>query len=312
VTSPGPRPGRYFGDRRIRPAPATRPGALRSLGPVIDLHLHSTASDGSDSPARVVELASLSGCSTIALTDHDGLGGLTEARRAAEAAGIGLIDGCEVSCVGSVGTIHLLVYFTPVGGTFDRTLEENRHDRERRNRELLDKLGWLGMPLDREELEAEAGSGLVGRPHFAALLVRHGYATSITDAFDRYLAEGRPGYVERAPLAPETVLDRARAAGAVVSLAHPYSTSLDPVALGRYVNSLSEIGLAGLEAYYGRYDPETRSDLVAMARGCGLVPTGGSDFHGAYKPELAVGVGRGDLAVPDEIVDELAARRPAG
>ena len=194
---------------------------------MIDLHLHSTASDGSDSPTRVVELASEAGCSTIALTDHDGLGGFAEARRLAEAAGIGLIDGCEVSCVGSVGTIHLLVYFTPEGGTFDRSLAENRHDRERRNRELLDKLRWLGMPLDHDELATEAGSGLVGRPHFAALLVRHGYATSITDAFDRFLAEGRPGYVERAPLAPETVLDRARACRRIVSLAHPYSTALD-------------------------------------------------------------------------------------
>ncbi|HWD24716.1 MAG TPA: PHP domain-containing protein [Acidimicrobiales bacterium] len=271
--------------------------------------MHSTCSDGSESPSSVIDLAVESGCSTVALTDHDSLSGLRAARTRAEEVGINFINGCEVSCNDAHGTIHLLIYFVPVDGPFDDFLSEAREDRTRRNAELVDKLGWLGMPIDLEELAAEAGPGVVGRPHFAALLVRHGHATSIADAFGRYLADGGAAYVPRAALAPATVIDRARSAGAVVSLAHPHAIGLDRSVLSRYVRSLADIGLVGLESIYGRYDPETRAALVELARGCGLVPTGGSDFHGTYKPDLSVGIGSGDLNVPDEIVDELFARR---
>jgi predicted metal-dependent phosphoesterase TrpH len=277
---------------------------------MIDLHLHSTSSDGSESPARVVELAADAGCSTIALTDHDNLSGIGEARVRAGALGIEFIPGCEVSCRDVNGTIHLLVYFVTEGGSFDRSLAATRDDRERRNAEMLDRLRWLGSPIDPAELAAEAGPGVVGRPHFAALLVRHGHATSIVDAFDRYLAEGRPAYVERAPLAPATVFELARADNAVVSFAHPLTTGLEPTALARYVSSLADAGLGALESVYGRYDQGTRDTLTALARQFDLVPTGGSDFHGSYKPDLAVGTGLGDLGVPDEIVGELHARRP--
>ena len=275
---------------------------------MIDLHLHSTASDGSDSPTRIVELAAEAGCSTIALTDHDGLSGLDEARGRANDLGVGFINGCEVSCTDAVGTVHLLVYFVTTGGVLDHSLTESRLDRERRNAEMLDKLRWLSMPIDSDELAIEAGPGTIGRPHVAALLVRHGFATSIQDAFDRLLAEGRPAYVERAPLAPTDVIARARANGGVVSFAHPHSTGLGTKELERYVASLADAGLTGLESIYGRYDVETRAALVALARRHGLTPTGGSDYHGSYKPDLAVGTGTGDLAVPDEIVDELRAR----
>jgi hypothetical protein len=277
---------------------------------VIDLHLHSTRSDGSASPAEVVDLAAEAGCSTIALTDHDGLGGLDEARTRADEVGLGFVAGCEVSCTDIHGTIHLLSYFLEPGGTFDRALERLRDDRERRNREILDRLRWLGAPLDHEELAAEAGSGVVGRPHIAALLVRHGRASSIEDAFNRYLGEDGAAYVPRASIAPAEVIDLARADGAVVSLAHPLSSRLDPSVLARYVASLAERGLIGLESIYGGYDAESRETLTLLARRVGLVPTGGSDFHGHYKPGLFVGTGRGDLCVPDEILDELAARRP--
>lgn len=278
---------------------------------MIDLHLHSTSSDGSETPSRIVDLAAEAGCSTIALTDHDGLGGLETARARASALGVGFIEGCEVSCTDDIGTIHLLVYFVTEGGSFDRSLQQSRDDRARRNSELLDKLRWLGMPLDPAELAAEAGAGTVGRPHVAALLVRHGYATSVNDAFGRFLGDGRPAFVERAPLSPLTVIDRARAEGAVVSFAHPLTTGLDPTSLERYVTRLEAGGLGGLEAFYGRYGSETRASLVALARRTGLVPTGGSDFHGSYKPDLSVGTGLGDLHVPDDVVDELEALRAA-
>jgi len=277
---------------------------------VIDLHLHSTCSDGSATPREVVDFAAEAGCSTIALTDHDGLGGVDQAQQRAAEVGIGFVVGCEVSCTDVHGTIHLLGYFLERDGSLDRALARLRDDRERRNAEMLDKLRWLGVPLDQEALAAEAAGGVIGRPHFAALLVRNGHASSIEDAFNHYLGEGRAAYVPRASVPPSEVFELAREDGAVVALAHPLSTGLDRTALARYVASLAERGLVGLESIYAGYDPDSRATLAALARRVGLVPTGGSDFHGRYKPGLAVGTGRGDLCVPDEIVDELASRRP--
>ncbi len=278
---------------------------------MIDLHLHSTCSDGSERPSRVVELAAEAGCSAIALTDHDGMEGLAEAAARADDLGVDFVGGCEISCRDHHGTVHLLVYFVDAGGPMDRSLLDVRADRTRRNEELLAKLRWLGMPLDPDELAAEAGPGVVGRPHFAALLVRHGHARSIDDAFERLLADDKAAFVERAVLAPATVIEWAAAEGAVVSFAHPLSVGLDDRALRAYVGTLAEVGLTGLECVYSRYDETTRETLSHIARDHGLVPTGGSDFHGRYKPDLSVGTGLGDLCVDDSVLDELRSRHRA-
>src|SRR5262249_24407801 len=149
-----------------------------------------------------------------------------------------------------------------------------------------------------------------GRPHAAALLVRKGLAASTEDAFDRYLAKGRPGYVEKERVQAAEAVGLARASGGVAVLAHPLSLGLDPAALERDIAELAEVGLAGMEAVYGRDSPEERVALTDLAARHGLVATGGSDYHGAYKPGLRVGVGTGDLDVPDDVVDRLEARRP--
>ena len=156
---------------------------------------------------------------------------------------------------------------------------------------------------------AEAGgeAGL-GRPHFARALVRAGAAADIDDAFDRFLADGRPGYVPKARLSPADVARLATGSGGVAVLAHPLSLELDPSALERLVKELAEAGLGGIEAIYGRYSPDQRRALRRMARRQGLVATGGSDYHGSFKPDLEVGTGMGDLDVPDSALEELAAR----
>ena len=144
----------------------------------------------------------------------------------------------------------------------------------------------------------------------SAVLVRKGYAASIDDAFRRWLGRGCPGYVEKERLEPARALALARASGGVCTLAHPLSLDLDPPALEARVRELAGLGLAGLEAAYARYTPAERDGLAGLARRAGLAVTGGSDHHGTYKPDLRVGVGRGDLAVPDSALEELAARRP--
>jgi predicted metal-dependent phosphoesterase TrpH len=274
---------------------------------VIDLHTHSTVSDGSDPPERIPELAAAAGCTAVALTDHDRLDGIDAARKAADALGVELVPGCELSCEVEVGTMHVLVYFLEPGeGPLQDELGRLQDVRDRRNEIMCERLG-----LSYEDLQAEAGGMGAGRPHAAALLMRDGRASSIQDAFDRWLAKGRPGYVEKERLAPARALELAVASGGVPVLAHPRSLERPtPADLRSTIEELAGLGLAGMECEYGRYAPEDRAGLRALAASLGLVATGGSDHHGTYKPDLSVGIGRGDLDVPDSALEELKARRP--
>ena len=280
---------------------------------MIDLHTHSTVSDGSDPPSRIPELAAEAGCAVVALTDHDRLDGLSEAAARADELGVGLVPGCELSCEFSPGSMHLLVYFVEAGeGPLQDELADLQRARDDRNSVLADRLASLGLPVTYEEMEAESGGSGTGRPHAAALLVRKGVVSSVQEAFDVWLAKGRPGYVEKRRLEPAQAIGLARRSGGVPVLAHPLSLDLEPAALESTVEELAGLGLAGVEAIYGRYTPDDRSALSELARRHGLVVSGGSDHHGTYKPDLHVGVGRGDLDVPDQVVEDLAARRPAG
>jgi predicted metal-dependent phosphoesterase TrpH len=278
---------------------------------MIDLHTHSTVSDGSVPPEEIPSLAATAGCSAVALTDHDRLDGTEAARARAEELGIRFVPGCEVSCEWSPGTCHVLVYFVePVEGPLQEELRRLQDDRDTRNRRLADRLGELGVQVTLDEVAAEAKGQSIGRPHFAAVMVRKGVVQSIQEAFDSYLAKGRPAYVPKARLSARDVASLARASGGVPVLAHPLSLGLDRPATASAIAALAEDGLAGIECHYGRYSPEERSWLLGVAKTYSLVATGGSDFHGDYKPDLSVGVGTGDLEVPDAVLDELEERRP--
>jgi 3',5'-nucleoside bisphosphate phosphatase len=279
---------------------------------MIDLHTHSTCSDGTDAPERIPELAAAAGCSAVALTDHDTLVGLEAARRRAGELGIDLVPGCEVSCAWRGASAHVLVYFVEDGdGPLQGELAHLREDRVVRNRRLVDRLQQLGLPVTYDEVVSEAaGEESAGRPHVAAVLVRHGAARSVPDAFDRWLGEGRPAYVPKSRVVPAEIATLARASGGVAVLAHPLTLDLTAAELSAAVAELAEAGFGGIEAYYGRYSPDERARLVELARRNGLVATGGSDYHGTVKEGLSVGVGEGDLAVPDRVLGDLAARRP--
>jgi predicted metal-dependent phosphoesterase TrpH len=278
---------------------------------MIDLHSHSVFSDGSETPERVVELAYGIGCSAVALTDHDGLGGIGQAESRAAALGIEFVPGCEVSCVFSPGTMHVLCYFVrDEPGPLQDELVRLRRDRSERNTKLVERLHELGIPIDFTEVERIAKGSVVGRPHFAQALVEIGAATSINDAFEQLLGKGQPAYVSKARVDAAEIVDLTRRSGGVAVLAHPLSLGLSPNELAKEVDELRGAGLSGLESYYSRYDSSTRAELVALARRAGLVPTGGSDFHGSYKPDLSMGTGTGDLRVPDDVLVELESRRP--
>jgi hypothetical protein len=277
---------------------------------MIDLHTHSTCSDGSDPPTRIVELAAEAGCSAVALTDHDGLSGIDAARARAGELGVEFVAGCEVSCRFSPGTQHVLCYFAEPGeGPLQDQLERLRSDRDTRNDRLIARLNELGIPITEELLREEAGDATLGRPHFAAVLVRLGAVKSYQDAFDTLLAKGGPAYFPKAFIDAPTTIAAAEGSGALAVLAHPLSLGLEPAELERQVAELAEAGLTGIECWYGRYAPEERQGLADLAGRYGLVATGGSDYHGTYKPDLSVGTGKGDLDVPHSALTELTSRR---
>ena len=276
----------------------------------VDLHLHSNRSDGSDDPADVVMRAVDAGLSAVALTDHDNLNGIDEARAAAEAAGIGFVPGAELSVNWRTGGMHMLVYFLEPGpGPLQEVLVSLQGGREERNRAMADRLSDLGLDISYAEVVDEAGGSGVGRPHFAAVLVRKSYVADIREAFDRYLANGGPGYVARRRLDATEAIGLARASGAVPVIAHPHTVGVSAADYRAAFVELVDAGLGGVEAYYAEYDKETRDHLADLCRSLEIVPTGGSDYHGSYKPGLSVGTGKGDLRVPDETVDLLQENR---
>ena len=279
---------------------------------MIDLHTHSTVSDGSDSPAALMELAGRQGLTAVALTDHDTVQGLAEARAAAAAVGVRLVEACELSCEVGPATMHLLVYFlSDSPGPLQDRLSGLQAARADRNRRIVAVLQDHGLDVTLDEILAEAGRGSVGRPHVAGVLMQKGYVSSIQEAFDVWLANGRPAYLDRERLLPAEAIALAHASGAVAVLAHPTSLGYEGRALERFVAALAAEGLDGMECEYGRYSPDLRATLRAMADRLGLAVTGGSDYHGRYKPDLALGSGLGDLAVPDSLLDALEARRRA-
>ena len=277
----------------------------------VDLHVHSTASDGSESPAAVVGLAVQAGLSAVALTDHDTLDGIREARAEADPAGIELVPGVEVACEWNRGGLHIVVLFLEPGtGPLQDRLAEFRAGRNRRNRAISRRLDEIGIDIDHEEVLAQAGGGSVGRPHFAALLVAKGYVPDIPTAFREYLGAAGTAYATRPLLPPEETIRLARRSGGVPVVAHPHTLGLNTAdEYAAAFRRLAGYGLVGVECFYGEYPTEVRRQFEETVRSFGLLPSGGSDFHGSYKPGLRVGVGRGDLVVPDRVLEDLRAAR---
>lgn len=274
----------------------------------VDLHTHSAASDGSDPPAQLVRLAAECELSTLALTDHDTQEGVEEARRAAGPLGIDLIAGTELSLEHQSGGMHLVVlWLEPGPGPLQDHLVSLRVGRDRRNRTIVEILSGLGMPISVEEITEEGGGGSVGRPHIAAVMVQKGYTQDIRTAFDDWLGNGKPAYVERPRLGPEEAIGLARESGGVPVLAHPHTLGINrAAAMADLLNRLKSAGLVGLEAFYSSYRRHEREGYADLARRFGLVPSGGSDYHGSYKPGLELRIGYGDLNVPEACLEELS------
>ncbi len=280
---------------------------------MIDLHVHSTCSDGALTPEALVEEARRVGLHAIALTDHDTVEGVPAFLEACRAAGIRGVAGVEISIDHSPGAFHLLGYhLDPLNSELIRTLRWISQERERRNRGILDRLARLGIPLTMEEVLAEVSDDNVnvGRPHVAAAMLRKGYVSDIQEAFSLYLAKGKPAYVPRGKLGPEDGIALIRQAGGIPVLAHPFTLEdCGGRPLRDLVAEWTGAGLQGIECIYPEHGPRKTRRYRDLAREYGLVVTGGTDFHGPVRPGIGLGVGSGSFRVPDEILDSLDALR---
>ena len=276
----------------------------------IDLHSHTVYSDGSSTPDELVARAASQGARAIAITDHDTVAGLAEGRAAAERIGVEFIDGIEISAEYSPGTMHILGYYiNDDSAELKAKLDELKGARNRRNPEIARRLQEMGMDISYEEVAALSGNEIVGRPHFARLMVEKGYVKSIQDAFDKFLAKGAAAYVEKKRLSPGDSIALIHNAGGVAVLAHPYQLKLSSFEeFDTLLGGLVALGLDGVEAIYSRHSQSQRDMYSEIAKRHHLLITGGSDFHGAYKPDIDLIKGLGDLQVPYELLEEIKAR----
>lgn len=253
----------------------------------IDLHCHTTASDGVLSPSLLVREAYRKGIVLLSVTDHDTVAGLEEALEEGRRLGLWVIPGVEVTAYVGDLEVHILGHFVdPHDSGFAEFLEGSQQDRIGRLRKMIERLAELGIRVDLEEVLTVASEGSVGRPHLAQVLVKHGYVTDIGEAFDVYLKQGAPAFVERPHLPAEEAIARIKEAGGVPTLAHPGLYGGDEV-----VRTLAGKGLIGLEVYHPDHSPSRISHYARLGEEMGLLATGGSDYHGLpglHSKELGV------------------------
>jgi predicted metal-dependent phosphoesterase TrpH len=277
----------------------TAAGGARSDGSV-DLHTHTTASDGLLTPTELVRQAVTAGLAAIAVTDHDTTAGLPEALAAGAEQGIEVVPGVEISTSHAGLEVHLLGYFVDAGSAeFERLLASRREDRDERAREMVERLRALGVYIEYEDVLREAARGAVGRPHVAAALLTKGWVQTRQEAFDRWLADGRPAAVPKPVFPLAEAIDLLLGMGAVPVCAHPGLLKRPEI-----LEEMPALGLAGVEVFYPKHLPEQQRELLAFARARGLVATGGSDFHSPTQPGPL-----GSYRIPSAVLEELRARR---
>ena len=290
---------------------------------MIDLHTHTTVSDGGDAPAELVRKAAAAGLAVLAVTDHDNDAGCDEAAAEGRRVGVDVVRGVEISCdvddlihrgyePKARPTMHLLGYFVPESGNpLSAALAELQAARANRNHLIVKRLNELGIPVTFEEVENEAGGpgAQIGRPHFAAVLVRHGAVPDYQSAFDDYLAKGARAYIARKLYKPVDATELMVGASVVPVLAHPFTLNLEPDDLARFTDDLIDAGLQGIEGYHGDWPDADQEPLRALGRSRGLVVSGGSDYHGDMRPDRGLPGGKHGVRVPPEVIDELRARR---
>ena len=278
----------------------------------IDLHVHSTASDGTLTPSEILAMATRLGLKAIAITDHDTLAGSAAAISLGIPSTLQFLTGIEISAAAPPGfqldgSIHILGYgIDPGNDRLGSLLDVLKTARENRNPKIIARLNALGMNLDADELKPLVGEGVAGRPHIAQLMVKKGLADSIDDAFDRFLGKNRPGYVGKYRIPMADAIGAINAAGGIAVLAHPYLNDFKGQDVFEpFLQSLISMGLGGIEAIYPDHPETATTEYCRLARKYDLLITGGTDFHGEVTPGTRMGAGEGSFHVPYSIYENL-------
>ncbi|MBI3325014.1 MAG: PHP domain-containing protein [Candidatus Omnitrophica bacterium] len=262
-----------------------------------DLHTHTCFSDGTERPRRLVELAKQAGLSALAITDHDILDGLIEAAPAAAELGVELIAGLEMSASWEGQEVHMLGFYLDLGHQgLQQALGEQRARRIQRVEEMVVRLQQLGLAITLEDVRAASGPGAVGRPHVAQALVNRGHVSTLKEAFTRYIGADGPAYIPGSPLPPKVAIQAILQAGGIPVLAHPVYLKDDGL-----IEQMARDGLAGLEVYHSSHKADAIRRYEQLADRFGLLPTGGTDFHGAAKEGAPIG----SVTVPYRLVEAL-------
>ncbi len=279
---------------------------------MIDLHIHSTFSDGTETPEDIVAQARRIGLTALALTDHDNMTGVPDFLDACRKEGITGFSGVEISAALEEefedSTLHILGYgLDPNNLQVKELLGRVLDGRAWRNQQIMEKLADIGVELEWDEVEACVAEDVVGRPHIAQAMVDREYVSTVQEAFDRYLAKGAPAYVDRYRLYPEEAIQMIREAGGLTFFAHPYTWINDDLRLETELRRFKSMGLAGIEVYHSDHDQEQMMALLRIAKRADLMISGGSDFHGESKPLITLGRGRDNLNINDGYAAALAA-----
>jgi len=277
----------------------------------IDLHLHTTASDGVRSPSEIVNYAKAKGLQAIAVTDHDTIEGLEEALAEGQRIGFEVIPGIEISAEHSPGSMHLLGYFLDIHHPLlNEKLAYLQKARAERNPKIVENLNRLGVKISYDEVIRASGGGQVGRPHFAQVLQEKGYVRTFQEAFDRFLKKGASAYVDKVRFSSTEAIHFIREAGGVAVVAHPNTLGVNgSKAFEALLLQLIREGLEGIEVHYPEHSPPETAQYKFLAEKHGLVITGGTDYHGIEGTDLDIGVGRGDMKLPYSILENLSAVR---
>jgi len=283
--------------------PTTKEAFMKSE---VDLHTHSTASDGTLSPSGLVKEALNKGLKAIALTDHDTVSGLPEAFAASEGTSLTIIPGVEISSRLGVKDIHILGYYINNGDdVFLSRLKDLVERRTRRNLKVIDRMNRDGIAVSMDALKAYNPDTVVTRAHFARYLADNGYVRDKKQAFKEYLGVGCPYYIPRDPISPERAVDIIKDNGGLAYLAHPGIYKLEDDRFASLLNSLISRGLDGIEVYYSTHTEEETAGFLRVAREYHLAISGGSDFHGSNKPDIELGSGKNNLELPESLWTEM-------
>ncbi len=280
----------------------------------IDLHIHSTASDGTFSPSQILALALEKGLGAISITDHDTVDGNRQALCHGIPTGLNFLTGVEISAcpppiLKGLSSIHILGYGIDIENyTLKQTLTDLQKSRKNRNPKIISRLNSLGIDISLKTIKMEAGDCQLGRPHIAKALVKRGIVKSMDEAFDKLLGKGKPAYVEKFRISYKQAIRLILDAGGLPVLAHPILLGLkDQNHFEQFLVSLLQFGLKGIEVYYPEHSPECMSFYAKLAKQYNLLMTGGTDFHGSIKPEIQMGSGAGNFFVPYELFEKIVA-----